>query len=149
MRSPFVALAVILIMSPIQQPTASPPPVQAAAISIRSLSSTERPGQGAVLLAWPGTFYVARPVISVPARALVPGSAAHADRFSARVWHEGSRTYFVVYAVVRDQRAPNGETETPIYTFFITVGQQIEVKETEAWGAEHVVITGMSASELR
>ena len=148
MQSPFLVLS-LLVMATLQQSTITPPAVHAAAINIRGVSSAERPGQGTVLLAWPGYFYIGDPVISVPAKALVAGLPTRADRFSARVWHDGSRTYFVVYALLLVPRAPNGVTETPIYMSFINVGQQIEIQATERWGAEHVVVTGMAASELR
>jgi len=47
----------------------------------------------------------------------------------------------VIYAVMIDDRAPRKETETPIATFAIAIGQSVEVSETEQWGAAHLIVS--------
>lgn len=59
-----------------------------------------------------------------------------AGRFQVTAWREGDKVRMVVYAVVSDPRVPNGETQTPIKTVALSVGQWVEVSETQAWGAE-------------
>jgi hypothetical protein len=80
------------------------------------------------------------------ARPIVAGSPLAVSSFRIRAWKEGDKARVVVYAVVSDTRAPKGETETPISTFALALGQSHEVTETEPWGAKHVVVN--AATEL-
>jgi hypothetical protein len=63
--------------------------------------------------------------------------------FRIRAWKEGDKARVIVYAVLIDDRSPKGETETPISTFTLTLGQSVEVHETTAWGAAPVVVSAI------
>jgi len=65
--------------------------------------------------------------------------------FSIRAWKEGPKTRVVVYAVLKDDRAPAGKTETPIATFALASGESIEVPQAEQWGGKRLTVT----TELR
>ena len=79
-------------------------------------------------------FYLGGPSAEIPARGFAPGSLVRAKSFLLRAWKEGDKARVVIYAVMIDDRAPRKETETPIATFAIAIGQSVEVSETEQWG---------------
>ena len=66
-------------------------------------------------------------------------------RFSIRAWKEGLKARVVVYAVLKDDRAPAGNTETPIATFAISAGESVNVPQAEQWGGKRYAVT----AELR
>jgi hypothetical protein len=94
-------------------------------------------------------FYVTGGSADVPAKPMVAGAKVGPHSFRIRAWREGEKARVVVYAAMLDDRAPKSETETPIATFSIGLGQSVEVSETEKWGAAHVVVGAMVAPTVR
>jgi hypothetical protein len=66
----------------------------------------------------------------------VPGQEKAPDPvlFSLRAWREAEKARVVVYAKLRDKRAPGGSTETPIATFSLAAGESVQVPQAEKWG---------------
>jgi hypothetical protein len=60
--------------------------------------------------------------------------------FIVRSWKEIGNARVVVYARLRDTRAPSGATETAIATFVIAPGDTRAVPEAETWGGPHITI---------
>jgi len=149
MRNLFAVLPLLLINAFQSTLPTTSAPAQAPAITLRNARSTEQPGRGAVFLVWPSGFYLQTPMLSVAANPLVAGVEPVAQKFNARAWREGNKTRVIVYAIVLDRRSPDGELEKPLATFWINLGQQVEVAETEKWGAEHVIVTGIPLTDLR
>ena len=73
----------------------------------------------------------------------VPGQETAADPvfFSIRAWREGDKARVVVYAKLRDRRAPGGSTETPIATFSLAAGESVQVPEAEKWGGGRLAVS--------
>ena len=73
----------------------------------------------------------------------VPGREKAADPvfFSIRAWREGEKARVVVYAKLRDTRAPGGSTETPIATFSLAAGESVQVPEAEKWGGDRLAVS--------
>lgn len=82
-------------------------------------------------------FYLGAPSAWIVASA-TPGSRLDAG-FGVRAWKENGKARIVVFAVLHDQRSPANQTETPIATFALAVGESVEVKEAQAWGAHLTV----------
>jgi hypothetical protein len=61
--------------------------------------------------------------------------------FMLRSWKETGKARVVVYARLKDTRAPGGATETPIATFLMAPGDTRAVPEAEKWGGPRVTIT--------
>lgn len=74
--------------------------------------------------------------IGIKAMPALEGTPSAARDFRVRAWREGDKARIVVSAVLTDARAPKGETETPIATVALGLGEAAEVAETEAWGAK-------------
>jgi hypothetical protein len=64
--------------------------------------------------------------------------------FGIRSWREGDKARVVVYAVLKDTRAPAGHTETPIATFTMSPGESVEVPETDQWSQPRFVVSATS-----
>jgi hypothetical protein len=90
-------------------------------------------------------IYVGGPWAEARAMPLAPGTKVTASGFRVRTWKEGDVARVVVYAVMIDDRAPQSQTETPISTFTLTLGQSVEVRETGDWGAAHVAVSAIAA----
>jgi hypothetical protein len=73
----------------------------------------------------------------------VAGQETAADPvfFSIRAWKEGEKARVVVYAKLRDKRAPGGSTETPIATFPLGAGESVQVPEAEKWGGDRLAVS--------
>jgi len=61
--------------------------------------------------------------------------------FMVRSWKEIRKARVVVYARLKDTRAPGGATETPIATFLMARGETRAVPEADKWGGPHVTVT--------
>ena len=91
--------------------------------------------------AWGAEVYTEGPSAWVAAQTTTSGTNINGLKFGIRAWKESHATRVVVYAMLDDQRAPSGRTETPIRTFTISPGQSFEIPETEKWGAARVKVT--------
>jgi hypothetical protein len=54
--------------------------------------------------------------------------------FGLGAWREAGQARVVVYAILPDKRAPQGQTQTPIATFLLAHGKAVEIKEALKWG---------------
>ena len=61
--------------------------------------------------------------------------------FVVRSWKEADKARVVVYARLKDTRAPSGATETPIATFVMAPGDTRAVPEAEDWGGPRIAVT--------
>jgi hypothetical protein len=61
--------------------------------------------------------------------------------FSIRAWREGEKARVVVYAKLKDKRAPGGSTETPIATFPLAAKESVQVPEPEKWGGTRLAVS--------
>jgi Flp pilus assembly protein CpaB len=85
--------------------------------------------------------YQGGPWAAIPATPLREGTAATASDFRVRAWREGDRTRAVVFAVLRDDHAPNGEREIQIATYLFAPGDSVDVVQTEKYGAARVTLS--------
>ena len=111
--------------------------VNGRTISI-TISPSQVPGGNASVPVWGNEPYIQGPFAFVAAPR--DGVGSHFPRFGVRAWHEGDKARIVVYAVLDDNRAPDGTTQTPIRSFTISPGQTVEIPETEKWGAARVSV---------
>ena len=132
---------------PVRDPTtplvAPPAPGTARALPDKTivLVSQKRTGDFNAFLPLNRTeFYLTGPSVGVPAERVPGGPTPSASRFIVRAWREGQKARILVSAKRADARAPTGETETPIATFILAFGEQVEVAETEPWGAARIVV---------
>ena len=88
--------------------------------------------------------YQRGPWAGVPAKPLRPETAATTSGFRIKAWSEGDRTRVVVFAVDRGAK-PEDEKETQIATFTLAIGEMVEVKETERYGAAHIVVSAAAS----
>ena len=86
-------------------------------------------------------FYLGSPSAWVVAKA-TPGTTLDAG-FGVRAWKEGDKTRLVVFAVLHDPRSPASQTETPISTVALALGESVEVKEAPSWGA-HLLVSAVA-----
>ena len=98
-----------------------------------------RPGGQASVKVMKAEMYVDGPSAWIG----VAGQQMAADPvgFSIRAWREGERARVVVYAKLKDTRAPGGSTETPIATFPLTARQTVHVPEAEKWGGPPLAVS--------
>jgi hypothetical protein len=98
-----------------------------------------RPGGQASVRVTKGEMYVDGPAAWVG----VAGQETAADPvlFSIRAWKEGEKARVVVYAKLKDTRAPGGSTETPIATFSLTARETVHVQEAEKWGGTRLAVS--------
>jgi len=98
-----------------------------------------RPGGQASVRAMNAEMYIEGPVAWIG----VPGQETSADPvfFSIRAWREGEKARVVVYARLKDPRAPGGSTETPIATFPLAAKETVHVPEAEKWGGPRLAVT--------
>jgi len=61
--------------------------------------------------------------------------------FMVRSWKEADKARVVVYARLKDTRAPGGATETPIATFVMAPGDTRAIPEAEKWGGPRITVT--------
>ena len=78
---------------------------------------------------------------SVVSRPAVAGAPVSVSSFGIGAWKEGDKARVIVYAIMSDPRAPKKQTETPIATFTLSLGQSRELTETEPWGAAPVLVS--------
>ena len=116
-------------------------------------SSTAQPGftihltQGAGIASIPvqrtEMYFVGGPAAVIAPFGTPEGSKPELT-FAIRAWRDGEKARVAVYAQLADKRAPTGRTETPIATFRLARGQNVEVKEATAWGARGLVVSADS-----
>jgi hypothetical protein len=98
-----------------------------------------RPGGQAAVRVTETAMYVDGPAAGIG----VAGQETAADPvfFSVRAWREGEKARVVVYAKLKDTRAPGGSTETPIATFSIAARESVQVPEAEKWGGTRLAVS--------
>jgi hypothetical protein len=105
-------------------------------------------GGSAAVWASRSEIYLDAPAAGVgaPSTAGVGGPPAAGDEslpplmFIVRSWKEADNARVVVYARLKDPRAPTGATETPIATFVMAPGDTRAVPEAEKWGGPRITI---------
>ena len=98
-----------------------------------------RPGGQASVRVMMAEMYVDGPAAWIG----VPGQETAADPvfFSIRAWKEGEKARVIVYAKLKDPRAPGGSTETPIATFSLAAKETVHVPEAEKWGGPRLAVS--------
>ena len=98
-----------------------------------------RPGGQASVRVTHAEMYVEGPAAWIG----VAGQETAADPvfFSIRAWREGEKARVVVYAKLKDTRAPGGSTETPIATFSLAAKESVQVPEGEKWGGTRLAVS--------
>jgi len=77
------------------------------------------------------------------------GTSSPPLMFNIRAWNEGQKARVVVYARLRDERAPEGATETPIATFVMGPAETREVPEAEKWGGPGLILSARGTNAHR
>ena len=137
-----VALAILtLVLSAI--PAAQSKPDQLITwITIRQTTPTPTGLQPTASVGAAHTaIYSGGPWASVPARPIKPDTQVTATEFRIRAWKapQATAARVALFAVSRD--SSDRETETEMAIFAIEVGQSVEVKDTEKYGAAHVTLS--------
>lgn len=143
-RSALVLVSMLLAVTGTASQNASPQPL--VCVSIRPADRT-RPGGGGVGVQQ-AEMYIGGSWAELPAEASAIGAQIK-TRFRLRAWKEGDKSRAVVYAVLKDTRAPQGETETPIRTVALSFGHFVTVTETRLWAAEPIVLAAESCPRTR
>lgn len=105
-----------------------------------TITPSQTPGGYATVGAWGTEPYTEGPFAGIAAQPATTGANVNGLKFGIRAWRESDKTRVVVYAVLDDQRSPNGRTETPIRTFTMSPGQTLEIPEVAKWGAAPVSV---------
>lgn len=116
-----------------QLPQTQPEPRADMWVNVRTIPATPYGAAHGVLRS---EMYLGGGWIGIGAVPAAEGTPVNARMFRVRAWKEGVNARIVVYAVLDDSRSPKGETETPIKTEALGLGQSVEVTETQAWGAK-------------
>ena len=102
-------------------------------------------------------FYWIGPIGSIPATAIQGRPKPVVSKFNVRGWWEQAQIHVVVSAVVPDERAPHGETETPIAERFMKAGSSTtpptwrtdaEFDEGLEWNAGPIFVSVIPATSL-
>jgi len=96
--------------------------------------------EGAAVWAQRTEPYQGGPWAGVRALPLKGTAKPTATSFRVRSWKEGTKARVVVFAVARDESAPNGERETQIATFLLEHGESKDVTETAKYRAAPITI---------
>lgn len=85
-------------------------------------------------------YWTGAPSASVQALPLKGTVTPTATSFRLRTWKEDGQARVVVFAVTRDESAPNGERETQIATFLLGDGASKVVTETAKYQAAPITV---------
>jgi hypothetical protein len=134
-QSVFGTLALALSLGGVVHPT-----TQALSPDASITIAAQAGGRAAVVLER-NEFYINGPMAGVGQRPLPCETEPPSLMFVIRAWKEGQKARVVVYASLRDKRAPDGVTETPIATFLLARGEKRDVPEAEKWGGPPVTVS--------
>jgi hypothetical protein len=131
----FGTLALALSLGGVVHPAAQTPTADMS-VTVKA----EAGGFASVVVARNEMYIADGPIAGVGPRVLTDNPAPPL-MFNIRAWKEGQKARVVVYAWIRDNRAPDGATETPIATFAMVPGEKRDVTEAQIWGGPRLTVS--------